>query len=58
MGPHKDCIDIITELGGITDAKATQQVFEDTIDAENLAKLKHIQNQAVFQKIANAIKLC
>ena len=40
MGPFKDCIDIITELGGIKDLKAAQQVFKDKIDAENLNKLK------------------
>ena len=58
MGPNKDCIDIITELGGITDLNAAQQVFKDTIDAENLDKLKRIQNPDVLKKIANAIMLC
>ena len=58
MGPYKDCIDIITELGGIKDLKAAQQVFKDTIDAENRDKLKRIQNPDVLKKIANAIMLC
>jgi phosphoenolpyruvate carboxykinase (GTP) len=58
MGPQKDCIDIITELGGIKDRKAAQQVLKDTIDAENLEKLKPIQNPEVLKKIANAIRLC
>ncbi len=58
MGPFKDCIDIITELGGITDHKAAQQVFNDAIDAQNLAKLKRIQHPEVLKKIANAIMLC
>jgi phosphoenolpyruvate carboxykinase (GTP) len=58
MGPFKDCIDIITELGGIKDLKAAQQVFKDTIDPENLTKLKRIQNPDVLKKIANAIVLC
>ena len=58
MGPHKDCIDIITELGGIKNLKAAQQVFKDTIDAENLEKLRRIQNPEVLKKIANAIVLC
>ena len=31
MGPFKDCIDIITKLGGVTNLKAAQQVFSDTI---------------------------
>ena len=58
MGPFKDCIDIITELGGVTDLKAAQQVFKDAINAENLDKLKRIQNPDVLKKIANAIMLC
>jgi phosphoenolpyruvate carboxykinase (GTP) len=58
MGPFKDCIDIITELGGIKDLNAAQLVFKDTIDAENLAKLKRLQNPEVLKKIANAIMLC
>jgi phosphoenolpyruvate carboxykinase (GTP) len=58
MGPYKDCIDIITELGGIKDLKAAQQVFKDSINAENLDKLKRIQNPDVLKKIANAIMLC
>jgi phosphoenolpyruvate carboxykinase (GTP) len=58
MGPNKDCIDIITELGGVTDLNAAQQVFKDTINAENLDKLKRIENPDVLKKIANAIMLC
>jgi phosphoenolpyruvate carboxykinase (GTP) len=58
MGPNKDCIDIITEFGGITDLNAAQQVFKDTIDAENRDKLKRIENPDVLKKIANAIMLC
>jgi len=58
MGPQKNCIDIITELGGIKDLKAAQQVFNDVIDAENLDKLKRIKNPEVLKKIANAIMLC
>ena len=58
MGPRKDCIDIVTELGGIRDFKAAQQVFKDAIDAENLDKLERIQNPEVLKKIANAIRLC
>jgi hypothetical protein len=50
MGPNKDCIDIVTELGGVTDGKAAQKVFEDTIDAVNLDKLKRIQNPDALKK--------
>ena len=58
MAPQKDCIDIITELGGIKDIDATQQVFEQHLDASNLGKLQRIQNPDVLRKIANAIVLC
>jgi phosphoenolpyruvate carboxykinase (GTP) len=58
MGPRKDCIDIVAELGGIKDLKAAQQVFKQKMDATNLDKLKRIQNQDVLKKIANAIVLC
>jgi phosphoenolpyruvate carboxykinase (GTP) len=58
MAPQKDCIDIITELGGIKDIDAAQQVFKKEMDAPNLGKLQRIQNPDVLQKIANAIVLC
>jgi phosphoenolpyruvate carboxykinase (GTP) len=58
MAPQKDCIDIVTELGGIKDIGAVQQVFKQKMDAPNLDKLKRIQNPDVLQKIANAIVLC
>ena len=58
MAPQKDCIDIITELGGIKDIDAVQQIFEQKMDSSNLGKLQRIQNPDVLQKIANAIVLC
>jgi phosphoenolpyruvate carboxykinase (GTP) len=58
MAPQKDCIDIITELGGIKEIDAAQQVFEQHLDASNLGKLQRIQNPDVLRKIANAIVLC
>ena len=58
MGPRKDCMDILTELGGIKDHKAAQQIFKTKLNDENLDKLKRIQNSDVLKKIANAIVLC
>ena len=58
MGPRKECIDIITELGGIRDLKAARQVFKGKMDAANLDKLKPFQNPDVLKKMANAIILC
>ena len=58
MGPIKDVMDIVTELGGIKTVDAAQQVFEKKIDAQNLAKLSPITNADVLKKIANAIVMC
>lgn len=48
MGPRKDCLDIVTHLGGIKDLDAAQQVFKAKLDASNLRKLEHIQNPDVL----------
>ncbi len=58
MGPKKDVIDIVTELGGIKTIESAQKLIEERLDATNLSKLSLIKNQAVLQKIANAIVLC
>jgi phosphoenolpyruvate carboxykinase (GTP) len=58
MGPRKDCMDILKELGGIQDLKAAQQIFKAKLNDENLDKLARIQNSDVLKKIANAIVLC
>ena len=58
MGPKKDVIDIVTELGGIRTAEAADTVFADRIESEQLARLNKIKNEAVRLKIANAIVLC
>jgi len=54
----KDCIDIVTELGGVTTAEAAQDVIQKKLDAENLDKLAKIRNPGILKKIANAIVLC
>ncbi|MGD8521488.1 MAG: phosphoenolpyruvate carboxykinase (GTP) [Desulfobacterales bacterium] len=58
MGPNKDCIDIATELGGITTLDAARQLFEKKMDEANLAKLNKIKNPDILKKIANAISIC
>ncbi|MEX1329234.1 MAG: phosphoenolpyruvate carboxykinase, partial [Desulfobacterales bacterium] len=58
MGPKKDVIDIVTELGGIKTIESAQKFIEKRLDATNLSKLSLIKNQSVLQKIANAIVLC
>ena len=54
----KDCIDILTELGGVTTAEAAQGVIEKKADKANLDKLSRIKNPEILKKIANAIVLC
>ena len=58
MGPKKDVIDIVTELGGIKTIEAAQKLIEERLDATNLSKLSPIKNESVLRKIANAIVLC
>ncbi|UCD77976.1 MAG: phosphoenolpyruvate carboxykinase (GTP) [Desulfobacterales bacterium] len=58
MGPRKDVIDIVTELGGIRTAEAADKLFEQRVAADQLTKLNRIRNEAVRMKIANAILLC
>ncbi len=54
----KECIDILTELGGITTAEAAQGVIETKADKANLDKLSRIKNPEILKKIANSIVLC
>jgi phosphoenolpyruvate carboxykinase (GTP) len=58
MGPKKDVIDIVTELGGIKTNESAQQLIEQRLDATNVSKLSLIKNASVLRKIANAIVLC
>jgi phosphoenolpyruvate carboxykinase (GTP) len=58
MGPKRDVIDIVAELGGINTLKDAQQIFKDRLDEANLTKLNQITNTAILLKIANAIALC
>jgi len=58
MGPKKDVIDIVTELGGIKTNDSAQKLIAERLDATNLSKLSLIKNASVLRKIANAIVLC
>ncbi len=58
MGPKKDVIDIVTELGGIKTNESAQNLIEERLDVTNLSKLSPIKNESVLRKIANAIVLC
>ena len=58
MGPKKDVIDIVTELGGIKTNDSAQKLIAERLDATNSSKLSLIKNASVLRKIANAIVLC
>jgi phosphoenolpyruvate carboxykinase (GTP) len=58
MGPKKDVIDIVTELGGIKTNESAQKLIEERLDATNLSKLSLVKNESILRKIANAIVLC
>ncbi|MCP4367943.1 MAG: phosphoenolpyruvate carboxykinase (GTP) [Deltaproteobacteria bacterium] len=58
MGPKKDVIDIVTELGGIKTNESAQNLIKERLDVTNLSKLSPIKNESVLRKIANSIVLC
>ena len=58
MGPKKDVIDIVSELGGIKTLEAAQDILKARMDAANQAKLKQIKNPEILKKMANAVVMC
>jgi phosphoenolpyruvate carboxykinase (GTP) len=50
--------DILAATGGVTSIDEARKIFEEKLDAENLAKLNKIKTEDALIKIANAIKLC
>jgi len=54
MGPKKDVIDIISELGGIKTPEAALDVLKARMDEANQAKLSQISNPEILKKMANA----
>ena len=54
----KKGVDILTDVGGITDADTAEALFSSKLDESNLAKLGTIRNEQALLKIANAISMC
>ena len=54
----KKGVDILAKTGGVTSIDEARKIFEQKLDAENLAKLNKIKNEEALLKIANAIALC
>ena len=54
----KKGVDILGDLGGVKSVDEARNVFRETMDAENLAKIEKITNEEALVKIANAIAHC
>ena len=50
-------IDILSELGGVTNYESATQLFENRLDKENLTRIKRIQNKQVVLTMANALAM-
>ncbi len=51
-------VDIVSELGGISDLKEAEVIFDAKMDSKNRSKISRIKNPEVLLKIANAISMC
>ncbi len=51
-------VDIVSELGGISDLKQAEAIFDANLDKKNRLKIGKIKNSEVLLKIANAISMC
>jgi len=58
MGPQKDVIDIVSELGGVKTPEEALEILNAKMDAANQAKLSQIKNPQILKKIANAVVMC
>ena len=53
----KKGVDILTEIGGVKSADEARNVFRETMNPENLAKIEKIKNEDALIRIANAIAI-
>ena len=51
-------VDILGEIGGVKTIGEARTIFQEKLDAANLAKLDKIKNEEALLKIANAIAMC
>ena len=54
----KQGVDILSEVGGVKSIDEAKSIFNEKLDAKNLAKLDKIKTEDALLKIANAIKFC
>ena len=55
MGPFKDCIDIATELGGITTLEAAQQLFEKKMELHMYCTIRDKPSGRQYQWIIKGL---
>jgi phosphoenolpyruvate carboxykinase (GTP) len=51
-------VDIIQELGGITNVEQAKALFEKRLDQEHLERIRRLSHPEILIKIANAISMC
>jgi phosphoenolpyruvate carboxykinase (GTP) len=51
-------VDIVQELGGITNVEQAKALFEKRLDQEHLDRIRRLSHPEVLIKIANAISMC
>ena len=54
----KKGVDILSAVGDVQTIDQARKLFQDTLDAEHLARLGRIKNEQALLKIANAIAMC
>jgi len=50
-------VDILSEVGGVKSIDEARNVFRETMNPENLAKIEKIKNEQALIKVANAISI-
>ncbi len=51
-------VDIVKELGGITNVEQAKALFEKRLDAKHLSRIRTLNHPKILIKIANAISMC
>ncbi|MGD8367885.1 MAG: phosphoenolpyruvate carboxykinase (GTP) [Desulfobacterales bacterium] len=51
-------IDIVQEIGGVTDVEGAGRIFSEALDEQHLSRIRTIDHPGVLTKIANAIAMC
>jgi len=58
MLKRNEGLDIVREIGGITDKASAMELFREAMDETHFQRIEKIKNPDVLLKIANAIAMC